>query len=286
MAAGLAWQGKPLPAESGGPRRGWRNAAPRPIFLGMFGRLFGSTARRRPGPQPPPGRRVYAVGDVHGRCDLLRQLHRLILADSHRRGDARDVVVYLGDYIDRGPDSKEVIDVLLDEPLEGFESIHLLGNHEDSLVKFLTDIAVGPSWLFHGGAQTLESYGVLPPEPLTDRLALLRAQRDLAAALPPRHLEFLRGLPLSHREGDYFFAHAGVRPGVPLDQQEPRDLLWIRYEFLDSSAPFGKIVVHGHSISAEPEIRRNRIGIDTGAYVSNRLTALVLDGTETGFIQT
>lgn len=234
--------------------------------------------------QAPAGSRVYAVGDIHGRADLLAALHRMIGDDAAARPVSRRVVVYVGDYIDRGPDSRAVIDILLDAPLAGFASVHLLGNHEAFLLDFLDDSAVGPDWLFNGGAETLASYGVESPWPFGDPPD--RMQTELRRRLPARHLTFLRDLRLSHVEGDYLFVHAGVRPGVPLDRQARRDLLWIRGEFLDSDADLGKVVVHGHSIADEPEQRANRIGIDTGAYMTGRLTCLVLEGAERRFLAT
>jgi serine/threonine protein phosphatase 1 len=217
---------------------------------------------------------------------LLRRLHRLIHEDAYRRQAPRNVVVYLGDYVDRGDESPTVLDVLLDEPLPTFESIYLKGNHEESMLRFLDDITVGPAWLFYGGAQTLRSYGVRAPDvPLNNR-ELVRAQRELAERLPSRHRRFMQDLALTHAEGDFFFAHAGVRPGVRLNQQSEQDLLWIRDEFLLSEENFGKIVVHGHTITERPEVKRNRIGIDTGAFSSGHLTCLVLEGSQLGFLQT
>ncbi len=237
-------------------------------------------------PQAPPGSRIYAIGDIHGRADLLRRLHRLIHEDAYRRQAPRNVVVYLGDYIDRGDESPAVIDLLLDEPLPSFESVYLKGNHEESLLCFLEDTAIGPAWLFYGGAQTLHSYGVRPPDAPMNPRELARAQGELAERLPQRHRRFMQGLALTHEEGDYFFAHAGVRPGLPLDQQAAQDLLWIRDDFLLSEEHFGKIVVHGHTITPRPEVKRNRIGIDTGAFASGRLTCLILEGSQLGFLQT
>ena len=234
-------------------------------------------------PRVTDGTRVYAVGDIHGRVDLLRQLERRIDDDAAAAPSARKVVVYLGDYIDRGEHSRQVIDRLLDHPLSGFERIHLLGNHEDSMLRFLTDVQVGPAWLTYGGGATLHSYGIKPPAGERD---LVRAQAELRDRLPPHHLIFLRELSLSHVEGDYFFVHAGVKPGVPLDAQALEDMLWIRDEFLTSRVDFGKIVVHGHTITDAPEVKRNRIGIDTGAFASGKLTCLVLDGETWSFLQT
>ena len=254
----------------------------------MINRRLGRARQspQRQAPQAPAGSRIYAVGDIHGRADLLREMHQLIHEDAYRRQAPRNVVVYLGDYIDRGDESPAVIDLLLDEPLPSFDSIHLKGNHEDSLLRFLEDTSVGPAWTFYGGAATLRSYGVRPPEPATRPDELTRAQRELARLLPGRHHRFMQGLALTHEEGDYFFAHAGVRPDTPLDRQREEDLLWIRDEFLLSAADFGKIIVHGHTITDEPELRPNRIGIDTGAFASGTLTCLILEGSQLGFLQT
>jgi len=253
----------------------------------LFGRLQAApTPVERVAPEVPAGTRVYAVGDIHGRVDLLRQLHELIHLDAYRRQAPRNVVVYLGDYVDRGTDSPAVLDLLLDAPLPGFTSVHLKGNHEDSLLRFLVDTAIGPAWIAYGGAATLLSYGVRPPDAAARREDLARVQRDLARRLPERHRRFMTGLTLTHSEGDYFFVHAGVRPSLPLEQQIEEDMLWIRDEFLESEAEYGKIVVHGHTITARPDVQRNRIGIDTGAFASGTLTALVLEGAEWSFLQT
>jgi serine/threonine protein phosphatase 1 len=234
-------------------------------------------------PRTPPGTRVYAIGDIHGRLDLLRAIHQLIHEDAYAHQAPRNVAVYLGDYIDRGDTSSAVLDCLIDQPLPGFQSVHLLGNHEDSLLQFLTDTGIGPAWLSYGGIATLHSYGVRPPA--SDR-ELSRVQEELRGKLPERHLAFLRGLALQHIEGDYAFVHAGYRPGVPLAAQVPQDLLWIRDDFLSSNADFGKIVVHGHTIAEQPDVRRNRIGIDTGAFASGTLTSLVLADDKWSFLQT
>jgi serine/threonine protein phosphatase 1 len=251
----------------------------------MLGKLFGARAPKPDAVRPrvPDGTRVYAVGDIHGRLDLLRAIDRLIAADAAASPAARNVVVYLGDYVDRGDHSREVIDWLIDHPLAGFERVLLLGNHEDSMLQFRHDLQIGPAWLSFGGAATLHSYGIKPPA--TDR-EFVRVQAELRAQLPERHLAFLRGLALSHVEGDFYFVHAGVRPGVPLDAQSPQDQLWIRDEFLASRQDFGKIVVHGHTITDEPEVKRNRIGIDTGAFASGTLTCLVLAGEAWSFLRT
>lgn len=252
----------------------------------MFGRLFGRNKVTTAPAALPPDTRVYAVGDIHGRADLLRETHDLIRADLDRSPVGRKCVIYLGDYVDRGLESRQVIDLLLDDPLAGVEAIHLKGNHEQFMLAFLDDIGVGANWLTNGGNATLYSYGVGMGEAATAEERMTAAQAALREAVPPRHLTFLQDLRLSHREGDYVFVHAGLKPGRPLEEQEEEDLLWIRDEFLHSDRDFGAVVVHGHSISSDPEIRDNRIGIDTGAFASGVLTTLVLEESGRGFLQT
>lgn len=244
-------------------------------------KLFG---RESPKSEPvvPQRTRVYVVGDIHGRADLLRDIHAQIQKDFSRAPVERALAVYLGDYVDRGLDSRQVIDVLLDEPLTGIESVYLRGNHEDFLLRFLDDPAIGASWMANGGSATIYSYvgGRVDLNDLTGVQAALRA------ALPGRHLEFLRSLQLLHVEGDYLFVHAGIRPNVPLEKQNPMDLMWIREDFLNSRARHAKMVVHGHSIRNTPDVRTNRIGIDTGAYATGILTCLVLQGGRRDFLHT
>lgn len=236
----------------------------------------------------PSGAAVYAIGDIHGRVDLLEILLARIAADAARHpADTTRTLVFLGDYIDRGIASRGVIDRLLVDPLPGFRTVRLVGNHEEALLDFVEDRPGAMDWLHYGGLDTLLSYGVplrgLPSTP--ERVAELRA--GLVAALPPEHLAFYRSCALHHVEGDYVFVHAGVRPGVPLDQQDPRDLLWIRDDFLRSPEPLpGKVVVHGHTICDLPQDRGHRINVDTGAFVSGRLTCLVLRGRQRAFLGT
>jgi diadenosine tetraphosphatase ApaH/serine/threonine PP2A family protein phosphatase len=234
-------------------------------------------------PTLPEGLRLYAVGDVHGRLDLLEALHDLIAADAAKSKAAAKRIVYLGDYLDRGPDSKGVIELLLKPPPAGFERVILKGNHEDVTESFLTDLSVAEGWFAYGGIETLKSYGVAPPRHAGE---IVRVQAAFAAALPDSHRRLFKSLQLTHRAGGYFFTHAGVKPGVALDRQEEEDLLWIRDEFLRSDQDFGAMVVHGHTITPAPVTRANRIGIDTGAFFSGRLTALVLEGGDHAFIQT
>jgi serine/threonine protein phosphatase 1 len=240
-----------------------------------------------PPPRAPAGRRVYAVGDIHGRADLLERLHARISDDATAAAadGVQAVVVYLGDYVDRGAQSRDVIDILSGDPLPGFERIFLKGNHEDMMLRFLAGPA-DPLWLFNGGTQTLASYDAMGSSLETGHWDLEGMRRRLAAALPASHLEFLRSLRLAHEEGDYLFVHAGVRPGRPLAEQNGEDLMWIRGPFLGASAPFGRFVVHGHTITSQPEVRTNRIGIDTGAFFSDVLTCLVLEGDRRRFLQT
>ncbi len=252
---------------------------------------IGNPFRRRPrgdahAPKVPANTRVYAIGDIHGRADLLRNLHRLIAEDAAQAPEDEKIVVYLGDYIDRGLDSRGVIDLLLDAPPEGVAPVHLKGNHEATLLRFLEDPSVGEAWLTFGGAETLYSYGVARATFASDRHAIADAHRRLVETFPERHRTFLEGLKTTHRIGDYLFVHAGIRPGVPLDEQDEDDLLWIRDPFLYSNADHGCIVVHGHSIRREVEFRPNRIGIDTGAFATGVLTALVLTDSRRTLLQT
>ena len=234
----------------------------------------------------PGGVRVYAVGDVHGRADLLERLHGLVAEDAARAPAVTMVLVYLGDYVDRGPDSRAVVDALVRRPLAGFDAVHIKGNHEDFLLTFLEDASVGEIWLMNGGGATLASYGVEAPAFAYGPAPFEPARAAFAARLPADHLAFLRALAPRHAVGDYLFVHAGVRPGVPLAAQRGADLMWIREPFLDSDDDFGCVVVHGHTPAAEPVVRANRIGIDTGAVFTDRLTCLVLDGPDVRFLHT
>jgi serine/threonine protein phosphatase 1 len=244
--------------------------------------------------EPPPARRpawvpedlrLYAIGDVHGRADLLARLHEMIRADAAAAPQTQRRIVYLGDYIDRGPETREVIELLLEPPLDGFERVFLKGNHEDAMLRFLDEPAIAPLWFGCGGVATLLSYGVAVPASEAGE-ELQETQAALEEALPAAHLAFLERLALTHAAGDYFFVHAGVRPGVALAEQQEQDLMWIREPFLRANDDFGKIVVHGHSIAFTPELRPNRIGIDTGAFATGRLTALVLAGDSQALLQT
>jgi serine/threonine protein phosphatase 1 len=226
----------------------------------------------------PPGVCVYAVGDIHGRADLLQEMHRLIAEDAAllTPGTSK-VVIYLGDYVDRGLDSRRVIDLLIQDRLADFQTVHLFGNHDAWLLSFLVDASIGPIWLRYGGDATMVSYGVRLGVPQEDVRYYEQLQDDLRQRIPRRHVEFLQNLELSFDSGDYLFVHAGVDPARPLDQQATDDLLWIREPFLSSRRDLGRVVVHGHTVESEPIVRSNRIGIDTGACWTGCLTCLVLE---------
>jgi serine/threonine protein phosphatase 1 len=228
-------------------------------------------------PALPKGMRIYAVGDVHGRDDLLAQMHAMIDADAAHAGGLQVAEVMLGDYIDRGPDSRAVVERLLDRKRIRHVTT-LRGNHESFLLAAEREPRTFANWLENGGCDTLRSYGVDPDG------------ADAAArfydALPPAHLAFYRRTTLSLRCEDYLFVHAGIRPGRPLSAQSEHDLIWIRDAFLDSDADHGVCVVHGHTPGPTPVVRPNRIGIDTKASESGILTCLVLEGTERRFLAT
>jgi len=246
-------------------------------------------AEELPPPGPPAsvgaGQRIYAIGDVHGRFDLLQQLVAQVEADDAERGPAETHVVLLGDLIDRGPQSREVIDYFL-KGAPGFAEWHFVqGNHEEMLLRMVDepDSSYLPQFLRYGGRETFESYGA--PQIVLD-MPDRYAPDTLPFYVPEGHRAFMRTMHDGVQFGDYFFTHAGIRPGVPLAEQDRQDLRWIRRDFLDSNADHGVVVVHGHTVLEEVEIRPNRIGIDTGAYATGRLTALGLEGTERWFIQT
>jgi serine/threonine protein phosphatase 1 len=250
--------------------------------------MLGSLFRRRKAatapandPALPDGLRIYAIGDVHGRIDLLDRMADLIADDIARTEPCDAYTVLLGDYVDRGLASAAVLDRLSSGQFPT-GIVPLLGNHEAVLRAFLDDVDVFAQWRAIGGFETLYSYGgKVGNAAVTNPEATRRAFLEL---IPPLHLDFLSSLEPSHSVGDYFFCHAGVRPGVPLDQQREQDLIWIREAFLDSTEDFGKVIVHGHTPSEEPVLRRNRIGIDTGAYATGRLTCLRLQENFLDFI--
>lgn len=233
----------------------------------------------------PEGLRVYAIGDVHGRADLLEQQHALMEADFKANSTPAVHLVYLGDYVDRGPDSRGVLERLTGGISDFVNVTLLLGNHEEMLLRFLEDPSLGPTWRYLGGLETMHSYGLDVGNVLKESGYPGLSQR-FNAKLPPHHRALFTRMKLSITIGDYFFCHAGVRPGIPLEQQQQQDLLWIRDKFLTSDDDFGKVVVHGHSPTDQPDFRANRINIDTGAYVTGRLTCLVLEGSSRRLLST
>lgn len=244
-----------------------------------------------PAGRTPFGTVVYAIGDIHARHDLLAALQHGIKADMRARRPQRTVIVYLGDYLCRGGDSRQAVELILDwRPADcgPVTLVALKGNHEDLVLRYLGgELEAGRHWFDFGGLDALRHYGVDVGDGVARDDATLEALRArFAEVLPARHQDFFRRLKASHREGGYHFVHAGVRPGVQLDAQDDHDQMWIRKRFLESGEDHGATVVHGHSTVREPEVRHNRIGIDTGAYASGVLTCLVLDGAERSFLQT
>lgn len=230
----------------------------------------------------PAGTRIYAVGDIHGRVDLLDKMLARIDENLASSPVKHPILVFIGDYVDRGPDSRKVVDRLIARSKTN-EVVCLKGNHEAFMLDFLDDPAALDQWRQFGGLPTLMSYGLTPPSRLEsdgyEELAVA-----LRAKMPPGHRSFLDNLRLSFTCGDYFFVHAGVRPGVRLANQKEEDLLWIRDEFLHSKQDFGKVVVHGHTPIERPDVRKNRINIDTGAFATGNLTCLVIEGEEIAFL--
>lgn len=230
-------------------------------------------------PRAPDGRVIWAVGDVHGRLDLLDALIDGVLADAASGSGPETEVVFLGDYVDRGPDSRGVLRRLIGLRDQG--GVHwrfLKGNHEEAMLRFLVDPAFGQDWCTYGGGATLQSYGLKEPQIRHRAEAWKTLSQDLDHKLSAAEKTFLEGLELSVSAGDYFFAHAGARPGEPLDRQTDRDLMWIRNSFLDSDHVFAKVIVHGHTPTPTIHCDHRRIGIDTRAYESGVLSALRLEG--------
>ena len=233
----------------------------------------------------PEGICVYAIGDIHGRLDLLSALMAQITIDA-ARFDERKILVFLGDYIDRGESSKGVIDFLLTGLPQDMETIFLRGNHEDALLRFLEeDLMAGSRWMQFGGVAALASYGV-DAHRSGGAKDLDSIRVELIDRLPETHQAFLESTRFSTIIGDYYFVHAGLRPGVPLENQTPEIMMSIRDVFLSTPYDYGKRIIHGHSISETPDVLPYRIGIDTGAYASNRLTTLRLRGSTIKFLRT
>lgn len=236
-------------------------------------------------PRTPRGHRAYAIGDVHGRLDLLDELLAAIERDIERRPHRKNALVFLGDLIDRGPDSRDVIERLRTFRHDRLTPYFLGGNHEEVLLRLLNgERGLLTSWLQFGGAECLASYGFDPS------LLELRNERACLVAIkqviPESHVRFIASFSDTLRFGDYLFVHAGIRPGIELSLQSQSDLRWIRSPFLEDKSNHGVVVVHGHTISNEVEIEENRIGIDTGAYRTGRLTALAVEGEERWLLDT
>jgi serine/threonine protein phosphatase 1 len=226
----------------------------------------------------PPDQRIYAIGDVHGCLDRLAAVHEQIAEDLAARPVDISVLVHLGDYVDRGLDSAQVVDWLSGgAPVPVTQIVNLMGNHEEMMLQALpgTDKEANNTWLANGGADSLLSWEITRKVP----------PKEWAALIPAEHQAFLRELRISFRYGGYLFVHAGIRPGVPLDRQERHDMLWIREPFLSWRHSHDVIVVHGHTPRHEPDVRSNRIGIDTGAVMGGSLTCLVLEEDRLGFIR-
>jgi len=234
-------------------------------------------------PHVPEGTRIYVVGDIHGEIDLLEEMHEKMLADANAQPAAQILQIFLGDYIDRGPDAKGVVDWLISSPPTGWRRICLKGNHETMVHDFLEDSQTLKRWQQLGASPTLRSYDVRLSDS-QEKVSADALQTEFAQKLSHEHRKFYSNLPLFFEIGSYFFVHAGIRPDCDLQEQEERDLLWIRDEFLHSKLNFGKIIVHGHTPVNKPKIRPNRINIDTGAYMSGKLTCLVLENDEQRFL--
>jgi serine/threonine protein phosphatase 1 len=243
--------------------------------------------KAKPSASTPPDTLIWTVGDIHGRLDLLRPLLSGILEDFARSTATTKSLIFLGDYVDRGPESQGVIELLCRLSDSGpVEAVFLRGNHEDRMAAFLTDPGIGPSWCDYGGREALRSYGVTAPTDRDDAEGWAAASVAFNAALSDRHRAFLQDLRPSISVGDYFFAHAGARPGVALDQQSAYDMMWIRQSFLGDARAFEKIVVHGHTPTEDIQADHRRIGLDTGAYATGVLSAVRLEGSAQEALQT
>ena len=238
-------------------------------------------------PTTPLNHRLYVIGDVHGRLDLMNQLIAMVEEDSRAHPSKKKVLIFLGDYIDRGLDSRGVMERLIGGFGPAFETVFIRGNHDDMFLQFMKGhIEIGPSWLSLGGAAALASYGINSLSGVGGKGKLETLYKDVCAKMPDSHIAFASKTVMSATFGDYHFVHAGIRPRIALEKQNPVDQMCIRGDFLFSEEDFGKIIVHGHTIRPEPEIKRNRIGIDTGAFATGCLTCLVLDGTARKFLST
>jgi len=228
---------------------------------------------------------LYAVGDIHGRADLLEKLIDQIDQDQART-KVPGRLIFLGDYIDRGLQSRQVIDILLSERVQAMEPLFIKGNHEAAMMDFVGNPETGPIWAKYGGRETLVSYGVRPPRSLTFNHEWVTAHEEFIEALPLAHENFMLNLRLSIRLGDFGFVHAGVRPNIDFDEQDEKDLLWIRDEFLHGKLKMNLTIVHGHTPVDEPSNAAQKINVDTGAYYSGHLTAARIEGNNITFIST
>lgn len=252
----------------------------------VFKRLFG----RRDDAAPrtwhlPAGERAYAVGDIHGRLDLLDKLLDQIAMDDKARGSADTTLIFLGDLADRGPDSRGVIERLMAVATSPLKSIFLMGNHEELLINVWDgERKIAPTFNRAGGRETLMSYGVTGEA--YDGWDLGEVTEATARLIPTEHIDFLRSFQDWHQMGDYLFVHAGIRPGVHLEEQDSTDLRWIRGDFVRSEVDHGFMVIHGHTITDDVDEQPNRIGIDTGAYASGVLTAIGIEGAARWYLRT
>lgn len=254
--------------------------------MGFFSKIFGKKHLDQEVFRVPDGDLVYAVGDIHGRADLLDRLLRKIFEDVKGAGpEVKVSLIFLGDYIDRGFHSKEVIDRLVALQADMKNVICLAGNHEDMLLRFLSDPLDSEIWLEVGGVAALASYGIYLPD-MPEARDLVKASNQLADVMPRAHLNFLTELQEHHQIGDYYFVHAGVRPGVVLDAQLREDKLSIRREFTEARCRYGVKIVHGHSVVRAGEVYSNRIAVDTGAFATGVLTAAVFSGDQVRFLAT
>jgi serine/threonine protein phosphatase 1 len=247
--------------------------------------MFARSSRQERSPLGAAGYRAYAIGDIHGRLDLLQDLLAKIHAELQHHPAKKTLLVFVGDLIDRGPSSAQVIERLRTYNREGIRTVFLLGNHEEVLLRILGgESELIDKWTSFGGAACLQSYGVDPGQlaHATEAEALVIVRN----AIPREHVRFLESFSDSCRFGDYLFVHAGIRPGIELEQQSQNDLRWIRDPFLFDASDHGCVVVHGHTISSEVENRPNRIGIDTGAYRTGVLTALAIEGADCWLLDT
>ena len=232
----------------------------------------------------PEGIRLYAIGDVHGRLDLLQDMHGLIRADIDRHPTHDWRIIHLGDYIDRGPDSKGVLDFLIHASRHDPRILSLIGNHDDGFLHYLATGDTNGIFALHGGSDTARSYGV--EVDYTDPASAKAAYPQLLNAIPQAHIDYIRSMPSSVSFGDFFFCHAGVNPVVALDAQDRDDLMWIRTIFLKWTDPMEKVIIHGHTPQSIVDVQPNRVNLDTYAWKNGKLSAIVIDGPEKRFLET